>query len=79
MELLNAHMAEMERRTAIEHEAEKLICQGKNEEAIEMLHSIDDSIIQGISKELDEVNEAARKIDMRARLAKYATCELVRD
>lgn len=55
-ELIKKMQEEMDRRTKIENEAIQLMCEGKFEQATDLLSSIDDSIIREISEELDKLD-----------------------
>lgn len=54
-ELLERLDSEIDRRTAIEKEHERLVCAGDFEGAVKVLKTMDDSIIRGIREEIERL------------------------
>lgn len=62
-ELIRRMQAEMDHRAKVEEKAVELITEGRHEEAMAQLNSLDDSILAEIQMEMDAMNEepTARK------------------
>lgn len=56
IELLKKYQEEMDHRTKIENEAIMLMEKGQFEEATELLKTLDDNIIKGLQRKLDELS-----------------------
>ena len=56
-ELLKKLQVEQDRRTQVENEADRLICNEEYEKAAELLESLDDQIVRDIEAELDKLDQ----------------------
>lgn len=57
-ELIKRLQAERDRRTQLENRAVTMIGNNELEKAIELIHTIDDTVIRDIEKELDRLSRS---------------------
>ena len=65
--LIKRMQAEMDHRAEVEEKAVKLIAEGRHGEAVELLNSLDDSVIAGMQEEFEAEEENPRQRAERRR------------
>lgn len=55
IDLIKRMQAEMEHRAEVEEKAVELITEGRHGEAVDLLNSLDDSLIAGMQEEFEEI------------------------